>query len=142
MRLTLSRFLYRAAGIFGQFFDEQDRQICVTIEHSYDDGAGGQRPKIPAGTYRCVWRDHPTKGWAFELLDVPGCTGILIHPANWEKDLDGCIGVGETIADSPQGQMVTNSWRALARFLIRLHTVTEFTLIVQDAPAHESRRAA
>ena len=137
MRLALSRFLYRADGIVGRLLDEQDQQLAVTLEHAYDTPT--PHAKIPAGVYRCVWRDHPAKGWAFELQDVPGAEGILIHAGNYETDSQGCILLGEAFhVDAKLGAMLTNSWRAFAKLLIRLHTVTEFTLVVQDAPTKEA----
>lgn len=144
MRLTLSRFLYRPDGIVGRLLDEQDQQLAITLEHAYDDagGPGVPRPKMPAGTYRCRWGEFPTKGWAFEICDVPGHAAILIHAGNWETDSQGCVLVGDLFQESDRGIMVLNSWRALAKLLARLHTVTEFTLIVQDAPTHEAGKAA
>lgn len=135
MRLTLSRFLYRADGIVGRLLDEQDVQLAVTLEHAYDEPA--PHAKIPAGTYTCRWRESPTKGPCFEICGVAGHTALLIHAGNWEQDSQGCVLVGEMWQETDRGIMVTHSWRALAKLLARLHTVLEFTLIIQDAPTHE-----
>lgn len=50
------------------------------------------RTAIPTGTYRVIidrssrfQRDLPL------LLDVPGFTGIRIHPGNTDRDTDGCL---------------------------------------------------
>lgn len=141
MRLTLSRFLYRTDGIISRLVDEQDQQLCVTLEHAYGDA--NPSPKLQAGTYHFKWTDLPTLGWCFLICDVPGHEGMALHAGNFERDSDGCVLVGETfLVDTSGRAMVTNSWRALAKLLARLHTVTEGTLIVQDAPMHEPRRAA
>ena len=61
------------------------------------DGNGHGDPQkscITAGTYRCEWRLSPKWGWSYEVTNVPGRSHILIHPANWEHQLLGCIALG------------------------------------------------
>ena len=60
---------------------------------------------IPKGTYEVAmtWSGKfnkkawakPTKGLVPEILDVPGYSGVRIHPLNCAKDSLGCIGVGK-----------------------------------------------
>lgn len=49
---------------------------------------------IPVGTYKVVRHTSPRHGECFKLLGTEPRTDILIHVANWEKELQGCIGVG------------------------------------------------
>jgi len=57
---------------------------------------------VPAGEYLLVKHDSPlvtriTKGrhtWTWMLKDVEGRTYILLHPANWPHELEGCIAPG------------------------------------------------
>lgn len=63
---------------------------------------------IPAGTYKCVYRESAKYPQHYHVLDVPGREFILIHQANFvgsanpkthKPDLLGCIGVGNGYAD-------------------------------------------
>lgn len=50
---------------------------------------------IPAGRYRVVLTPSQRFGRVLpELLEVPGFTGIRIHPGNSEKDTSGCLLLG------------------------------------------------
>lgn len=52
---------------------------------------------IPAGRYRVVLTfSQRFQRVTPELLDVPGFTGIRIHPGNTAHDTSGCILVGTT----------------------------------------------
>lgn len=46
-------------------------------------------------TYRCEWRESPHHGWCYEITNVLGRSHILIHPANWQTQLLGCIALGK-----------------------------------------------
>lgn len=48
---------------------------------------------IPAGQYK-VERDHYGRHRYYKLLDVPNRSAIEIHPANYVKQLQGCIALG------------------------------------------------
>lgn len=64
---------------------------------------------IPCGRYRVIWalssrlKDRAYAkpyGGKFPLLcDVPGWSGVLIHPFNYGRESQGCIGVGERWKD-------------------------------------------
>lgn len=58
---------------------------------------GNQRrvSRIVEGVYKAVIHDSPKFGRCLWIKDVPGRSEILIHPANWPRDLLGCIGPGE-----------------------------------------------
>lgn len=65
---------------------------------------------IPAGTYEV----HITTSARFGrqlpiLLNVPGFTGIRIHPGNASKDTEGCLLVGSTWGG---GDWIANSRKA------------------------------
>ena len=56
---------------------------------------------IPKGEYLCVRKDASNSltndtGRAWEVLDVPGRSDILIHVGNTITDTQGCILVGES----------------------------------------------
>ncbi|QOW10618.1 hypothetical protein Q73A0000_09650 [Kaistella flava (ex Peng et al. 2021)] len=66
-------------------------ELCKTIELPWLEN----RPRIsciPVGKYRLRKRCSVKFNWHFELMDVPGRSAILIHPANHAAlELKGCI---------------------------------------------------
>jgi len=55
---------------------------------------------IPAGTYRCRWTLSPRlQRNTYEVLGVPGRTGVRIHPVNFFHQLRGCIALGAAHKD-------------------------------------------
>jgi len=50
---------------------------------------------IPAGVYRAIVHHSPKFGRSLWLQDVPERTEILVHVANSQTDLLGCIGPGD-----------------------------------------------
>lgn len=71
---------------------------CFTIELPWKNN---QRriSCIPPGRYQVVHRRSPKYGDHFHILNVPGRDLILIHQANYARELQGCISVGETRKD-------------------------------------------
>ncbi len=54
---------------------------------------------IPAGRYKVVHRRSQKYKLHFHITDVPDRSYILIHPANFSRQLMGCIAPGRTFAD-------------------------------------------
>jgi Family of unknown function (DUF5675) len=123
--MKLQRTRYTADGIFGWLLDSSGNGTAHTLEHSYD-----LKPKLPAGTYKCVRGKHQLHGGipfeTFEVTGVAGHSGILFHVGNYNKDSDGCILLG---AGTLPG-MITNSRLAFALFMDSLRGINEFTLEV------------
>lgn len=82
---------------------------------------------IPVGTYKLNMTTTSPKfgrtAWAKKyggkvprILDVPGFSGILIHPGNTAEDSHGCILVGK---NDVKGKVTnsTNTWYALMEVL-------------------------
>ncbi len=99
-----------------------------TVERPWKDNALGVSC-IPAGDY--VVRKHvsPSKGACFEIQDVPERTHILIHVANWSRELQGCIAPGQGI--NLRSDMVTSSRAALDEMLLKIED--EWTLEIRNA---------
>jgi len=75
---------------------------------------------IPIGTYGYEkWFSPKFKTTVFRLLHVPGRTNILIHPANYVRQLRGCIAPGLNKKDiDGDGKLdVTKSRQALYNLL-------------------------
>jgi hypothetical protein len=54
--------------------------------------------RIPAGVYRCKRRRYNKGDYdTWEVTGVPGRSLILLHAANTEEDLNGCIAPGLAI---------------------------------------------
>jgi len=54
---------------------------------------------IPEGVYPARKRYTKKRGWHFHITDVPGRTWILIHIANYAREIRGCIIPGLKHAD-------------------------------------------
>ena len=85
---------------------------------------------IPAGTYKIAKRYSITHKNHFHVLDVPNREMILIHPANYVKQLLGCIATGTKHADiDMDGWLdVINSRIALNRILPELDDQSELII--------------
>lgn len=103
MKLLLQRDFKGLRYTLGQLFIDQVK-FCETLEDAVrevpgvpvDEWKAPGKTAIPAGTYRVTLAPSPRfKKMMIRLLDVPGFDGILIHGANTEDDVDGCIGVGQ-----------------------------------------------
>lgn len=130
MIMRLKRIEYREDGIFSELMNSYGDVLAHTLEHSYNN-----RPKLYLGTFTCRRGIHQLhngpKFETFEVTGVNGHTGILLHKGNWQKDSDGCVLLGEGIAQSGQGQMITNSAVEFGNFMRLMDGVDEFTLIVE-----------
>lgn len=130
MELTLKRTEFRPDGIFSELSDESGKVIAHTLEHSYSN-----KPKVQDGEYYCVRGLHNLHSGpieTFEIIGVKGHSGILFHIGNWNKDSDGCVLLGSSVAQSKGGQMVTDSKAEFAQFMDMLKGVDKFQLTVRS----------
>lgn len=121
-RLKLIRTEMGAFGTFGRM--EIAGETFVTGELPAKDNAA-MISSIPAGVYRCRrTMSNRFKRMLYEVLNVPGRTGIRFHSANHMGDvarglkceLNGCIALGTTKA-IVNGQMgIGGSRVAMDRF--------------------------
>lgn len=67
------------------------KELCKTIELAWLLNEKG-KSCIPKGTYKMVWTFSPSfRRNTWRLVDVPNRDGILIHAANFTRQLKGCI---------------------------------------------------
>jgi hypothetical protein len=130
MNLILQRKDFREDGIFGFLLDKNYKYLFTTLEHSYD-----LLPKLPSGVYKCkrgMHRLHDLVEFeTFEVLDVPGHTGILVHVGNYNGDSEGCILIGSGFGSTGKGgKMITASKQAFNAFMKLQENCDEFTLTV------------
>lgn len=96
---------------------------------------------IPAGTYRAVWHRSPRFGPVYWVRDVPGRSGILIHPGNLAGDRErgllshtyGCLLPGR-YRGALRGQQAVLASRPATRALFEaLGPAEEITLTILEA---------
>lgn len=126
----LTRKQFREDGIFSELTDQDGKVVAQTLEHSYNN-----LPKITNGTHKCVRGPHRLHNMTedfitFEVTGIVGHSDLLFHWGNYNKDSDGCILMGETVAETNKIEMVTNSRATFAKFMASLDGVNEFELTV------------
>jgi hypothetical protein len=98
MTVTLNRTEITPDGTFGQMVIPSSAQLMdLRLYTMEDDWLFNRRgvSSIPEGDYvlvRTIFLKHLIE--TFEVTGVPGRSRILIHVANTEEDVEGCIGVG------------------------------------------------
>ena len=98
--VVLERFAYSPDGTFGKFIFPTGEEF-FSVELPWLGNAVGESC-IPEGMYPLVKRYSPvvqrssngefSEGW--EVTGVVNRELIMIHPANWPFDVEGCIGTG------------------------------------------------
>lgn len=138
MNLTLKNTEYTPDGIFGELLDENLNRVAFTLQHAYDsgNGIGSYVPKVPPGAYLCVKGEHKLEGMTsyfttYEVTKVQGCTGILFHVGNFNKDSAGCILLGSGIELDNNPPMITASRLAFQDFIVLQSGLDSFTLVVK-----------
>jgi len=137
MDLTITRFKVGDTGCFGTMTEPDGTQVCVTAEHAYlQDSGDVWLPKVPAGTYLCsrghFQLSHGPVFETFEVKDVPGHWGILIHKGNLpEVDSEGCFLLGDSLGSLNGQEDVANSADAFQRFMALQEGVNEFWVTIK-----------
>lgn len=93
-KCTLYRLKQDKYGTHGHIEDSESSILCYTIEKPWLNNKENESC-IPEGTFACFPHVKSTNmQLCWELKNVPGRTGILIHTGNTEGDSLGCIIVG------------------------------------------------
>lgn len=137
MDLSLDRADEKRDGIFG----EVPELKLVTLEHAYPSGDGTFHAKVPQGRYKCVRGEHTMhtgeKIKTFEITGVPGHSGILFHPGNYNEDSIGCVCPGmEIITVGRDQRAVTQSRVAWHILMDAQEGVDSFFLTINGPVAH------
>ena len=108
-------------------------EICQTLELPWVDEDGNLisdklKSCINEGIFLCKRIVSPHFGEVFEVTDVPGRTHILIHVANFLKELLGCIAVGMISGEEDGQYRLYKSREAFNSFMKLMEGVDEFTL--------------
>ena len=130
MELLLARRGYSEDATEGDLFDMSEgvqEFLCYTLEDRVRPSGHKVYGKtaIPAGKYRIVVTMSPRfREWMPLLRDVPGFSGIRIHPGNTAADTEGCILVGDEPTTS-QDNWLGKSRIAYARLRDRIVAAQE-----------------
>ena len=113
--ITLDRW-YRPECTVGELTLDDFR--CLSLELPDRDNQE-DISCIPAGIYDYYLRNSPKNGYVLELRNVPGRSYIQIHSANFTRQIQGCILVGDSLKylDNDSILDVTNSKATLKRLL-------------------------
>jgi len=102
MKARITRIGHGETQTLGELdvFSDDDNLIftCKTLELEEDINAV-RDDCIPKGTYKVVRRFSEKYKNHFHILDVPNRSYILIHSANYSRQLLGCIAVGHAHID-------------------------------------------
>lgn len=93
---------------------------------------------IPEGIYPLTRRTSSKHGRHWLVNDVPGRSMILIHVANYTRQLEGCIaiGTGRMFSLEEGAQMVTNSADAMELLNKTLAGFDDIRLFVRPYRIH------
>ena len=133
--MILTRYESTSDGAFGIL--EVRGKVYHTVEKPWDNNQPF-KSCIPAGEYTLV--PHSSLKYGEVLCMVNEEIGVthwqdvnskryacLIHPANYAKDVEGCVGLGRSRWES----MVVKSKQATARFYSAVDPTEEHKLIIQ-----------
>src|ERR1017187_591661 len=118
MDVTLFRTEFGPNGVFSNLFEPDNDRIASCLEHSYQNEAGLWLSKIPPGAYTCQRGTHQLANAipfvTFEIMGVPGHTGLLFHAGNFEDASEGCVLLGQI----RKGNEMINSRAAFDNFML------------------------
>lgn len=143
-QLLLLRTHTTSDGVFGTLSVGDLR--LYTVEDDWKNNEPSESC-IPAGTYKIVRTIYHKGGYeTFWITNVKGRERILIHRANTEEDVKGCVGVGTRPGkfwvhdeDDPNHPMVekegvANSHIAHDQFMTHMQHIDEAELVIDWAP--------
>ena len=125
--IVLQRFCYHPNATLGVI--RLHDQTFYSVERPWLDNQVSVSC-IPTGEYELGWRESPRFGQTWHVQDVPGRTYILIHVANFAKDVEGCIGLGTDLMGDTVA--VSNSRVAVKKFE-EMTVGASWTMRVEDS---------
>ena len=88
----------QTVGLLSVYDDLKNIYNCKTLELPWKNNE--QRVScFPDGKYKCKKRYSKKYSWHIHILNVPNRTFILIHAANFVRQLLGCVAVGKDFTD-------------------------------------------
>jgi hypothetical protein len=146
MHIEIVRTLSNATGTYGAMLID-GAPFAATVEQPWNGNAPGHSC-IPIGDYRLLPYDSAAHGrtvvfhnpalgiFGTPAMIPPGLPGrslCEIHSANWPFQLEGCVAVGERLADlPPHGLGITASAATLAKLFARWGDRAGLTATIRD----------
>jgi hypothetical protein len=102
-------------GTFG-VLKIQKEVFCATLEPA--DRLNAQNiSSIPAQQYVLKRHTSDRFGETFQVMDVPGRSGVLLHPGNVQGNTEGCIILGQYFGKLKEDRAVLNSGATFKAFM-------------------------
>ena len=135
-RLILTRFLQNEHKTLGDLNLEEDANTILalkTIELPWKNNQV-KISCIPEGYYITKVHTSPKFGWCLWVQDVPERSEILIHTANYARQLLGCIspGIIHTDLDKDGITDVKHSGIAMEALKHYMGSLKQITLIIRS----------
>jgi len=134
MKLVLERKTYTEQSTVGELSIDGKFQ-CHTLEDVVrQDGVKVYgKTAIPSGAYDVTVTMSPKFGKLMPLVnDVPNYAGVRIHPGNDAEDTEGCILVGNTVAENFIGESRAAFAELYPLILDAKHKGEPVTLVIHD----------
>lgn len=134
MKITVKREEFHPTCTIGKLFVDGEFE-CYTLEDAVREVSGEPVPNwkipgrtaIPSGEYQLqVTMSNRFKRLLPLLVDVPGFSGVRIHPGNTDADTEGCILVGDTRMDYAIG----SSRVAFQRLFGKIQQAKDITITI------------
>lgn len=135
MKLELHRVILGEKATIG-VLRVDGRFECFILEDRVRPAPEEKVPRetaIPEGTYRVLMTYSPRFGIDMpQVMDVPGFSGIRIHPGNHSDDTEGCLLPGQSASADSVGQSRT-AYESLYRQLrAAAHRDEEVTITITN----------
>jgi len=111
MKITLTRFYNGEDCTLGALSNDKGL-LCYMLENPWLDNEPF-KSCIPEGTYPFKSYTSDKFPYTWEIYDVKGRSGILVHPGNYVKDTEGCLLPGLHLIKNKGEKMVTHSRKTL-----------------------------
>jgi len=133
-RLLIKRVAEDETATFGVFIDG-NTPFVVTLELPWKQNVRNLSC-IPAITYKCKRRTWGKYKGYFEIMNVPGRTGIIIHKGIVDQHTLGCVLVGEQFEhfeyEKKWWNGILQSRKGFNEFMSKVKDVDEFELEIMD----------
>lgn len=124
MKLIVERKWFTGKSTCGELFVEGIFE-CFTLEDVVRVVKIPKETAIPTGTYKVIIdKSDRFKRLMPHILDVPGFTGIRIHPGNTDSETEGCLLVGR----KRDFDIVTESKVAFDALFAKMQKASEITI--------------
>lgn len=138
MEFTLARDLFDDQATPGKFFRPDGSFLAFSLERPWLNNQR-QISCIPAGRYRLKKRYSQKFGWHLWLQNVPDRSLILIHTANYVRQLQGCIAPGLKKGDTATVYDSAKAVKAITALAFpALDQGQEVWLTITNPPTYES----